>query len=70
MSRTTLSRLARLEQRITPPFGKYHTIMGSSEELAEKEAQIRASDAWKDGDEVFAILLVAVKDGKADSDDA
>jgi hypothetical protein len=59
MSRALHRRLERLEQR-QPDSGRWHQIVGhSDEELAAHEAELNASEAWRDGDHIIAIHVVS-----------
>jgi hypothetical protein len=65
MSRTMLRRVERLEREMTPPCGKVHGILGNSDaDREQQQRELEASDAWKPGDSVMAILLVAAENGK------
>jgi hypothetical protein len=59
MSRALHRRLERLEQRQPDP-GRWHQIVGhSDEELAAREAELKASKAWREGDHIVAIRVVS-----------
>jgi hypothetical protein len=59
MSRALHRRLERLEQRQPDPV-RWHQIVGhSDEELAAQEAELNASEAWRDGDHIIAIHVVS-----------
>ncbi len=60
MSRTILSRLERIETSLKPAQSwRCHTIMGDTdEELAAKEADLKASPEWQEGDNLIAIRFV------------
>jgi hypothetical protein len=61
MSRALHRRLDKLEKRQPDP-GKWHQIMGhSDEELAARDAELKASDAWREGDHIIAIRFVSPK---------
>lgn len=61
-----LTRLERLENALKPPaVWRCHRIMGySEEELAAKEADLKASPEWQEGDHLIAIRFVAAVDGR------
>ena len=59
MSRALHRRLERLEQRQPDP-GRWHQIMGhSDEELAAREAELKASEVWREGDHIIATRIVS-----------
>jgi hypothetical protein len=65
MNRTTARRLERLEEASPANTGKVHTFLCQSHrEAREKEAALRASPEWSEGDMVMPILLVGVENGK------
>jgi hypothetical protein len=75
MSRNDLEPASGLSQKLEsnpsvteqrqPDRGKWHTLIGSSDqELACKEAQLRASGEWHEGDHIIAIHLVAAENGR------
>ena len=59
MSRALQRRLERLEQRQPDP-GRWHQIVGhSDEELAAREAELKASEAWREGDHIIATCIIS-----------
>ena len=59
MSRALHRRLEKLEQRRPDP-GRWHQIMGQSdEELAAREAELKASEAWREGDHIIVTRIVS-----------
>jgi hypothetical protein len=59
MNRALHRRLERLEQRQPDP-GRWHQIMGhSEEELAAQEAELKASEAWREGDRIIVTRIVS-----------
>ena len=59
MSRALYRRLERLEQRQPDP-GRWHQIMGhSDEELDAREAELKASEAWREGDYIIVTRIVS-----------
>jgi hypothetical protein len=59
MSRALHRRLERLEQRQPDPV-RWHQIMGhSDEELAAREAELKASEAWREGDYIIVTRIVS-----------
>jgi hypothetical protein len=65
MNRSTLRRLEALEQKAPKDTGKWHTILVSSDEEAEREtAALKASPKWTEGDNLMVIRLVAADDGR------
>ena len=59
MSRALHRRLERLEQRQPDP-SRWHQIMGhSDEELAAREAELKASAVWREGDHIIATRIVS-----------
>ncbi len=64
MNRTTERRLAQLEQALVTTAdartGKGHWLIGKShEELDAKEAALRSSPDWQDGDSIVRWRIVA-----------
>ena len=59
MSRTLETRLRKLEARRPPGVGRWHRIIGhTDEELAEKRAELMASPTWTEGDGIIERLIV------------
>ena len=60
MSRTLERRLERVEASLKPAQSwRCHTLMGDThEELATKEAELRASPEWQEGDNLILIRFV------------
>jgi hypothetical protein len=59
MNRALKRRLERLEQRQPDP-GRWHQIIGhSDEELTAQEAELKASEAWREGDHIIEIRIVS-----------
>ncbi len=60
MNRSTLKRLEVLERKEPQGVGKWHTILVSSDEEEERQAQVlKASPRWTEGDNLIVIRLVA-----------
>ena len=61
-----LTRLERLEEALKPPpVWRCHTIMGDTdEELSAREAELKASADWQEGDHLIAIRFVAAVNGR------
>ena len=61
MTRTSERRLEWLEAALKPVQAwRCHTIMGHSrEELAAKEAELKASPLWSEGDRLIAVRFVS-----------
>ena len=59
MSRTLEVRLRKLESRHPAGASRWHRIIGdTNEELAEKQADLKASPEWQEGDNLIAIRIV------------
>ena len=66
MSRTLMKRLEKLEQRSQSDTGKWHVVLGhTNEAVAEKRAELEASEAWRDGDNIIAIRFVTPEEVQA-----
>jgi hypothetical protein len=64
MSRALHRRLKRLEQ-CQPDPGRWHQIMGhSDEELAAQEAELKASEVWREGDHIISTRIVSPEQGR------
>lgn len=59
MSRAMLKRLESLEQKVSKVDGKVHLLFGhTSDELEQKERELMASPAWREGDRVIGVRWV------------